>query len=164
MDAVREYFWSLGSWNWFILGAVLLVAETLVPGVYLVWFGMAACTVGAMAILADMGGLSAWFGWLVQLFVFAVLVIGSVFLARSWAGRQHAPADAGSLNARAAQYFGRVFTVEDAIREGRGRVRIGDTLWSAEGPDVAAGGQVRVTGARGTVLLVEPASAGEPRG
>ena len=38
---------------------------------------------------------------------------------------------------------------------GRGKVRLGDTLWAADGPDCPAGTRVRVTGAAGTVLLVE---------
>ena len=36
-----------------------------------------------------------------------------------------------------------------------GRVRVGDTLWSAEGPDTPAGARVTVTGSKGTVLVVE---------
>jgi membrane protein implicated in regulation of membrane protease activity len=49
--------------------------------------------------------------------------------------------------------------VEQAIENGRGKVRVGDTLWSAEGPDAPAGTRVTVTGTRGTVLVVEPRPA-----
>jgi membrane protein implicated in regulation of membrane protease activity len=48
-----------------------------------------------------------------------------------------------------------VGVVEEAIAHGRGRVRIGDTLWLVEGPDAPAGAQVRVTAAEGAVLQVE---------
>ena len=34
------------------------------------------------------------------------------------------------------------------------RVRVGDTVWQAEGPDTPAGTRVKVTGARDTVLIV----------
>ena len=44
----------------------------------------------------------------------------------------------------------------EAIECGRGRIRVDDTLWCAEGVDTPAGANVRVTGVRGTVLLVEP--------
>jgi membrane protein implicated in regulation of membrane protease activity len=63
------------------------------------------------------------------------------------------------LNVRGQQYVGRSLVVEQAIEGGRGRVRVGDTLWAAEGPDVPVGTRVTVTGARGTVLVVERAPA-----
>jgi len=47
--------------------------------------------------------------------------------------------------------------VEEAIIHGRGKVRIGDTLWMVEGPDAPAGAEVRVTAAKGAVLRVERA-------
>jgi membrane protein implicated in regulation of membrane protease activity len=51
----------------------------------------------------------------------------------------------------------RLLVVQDAIECVRGKVRAGDTLWSAEGPDAAVGTSVMITGARGTVLVVESA-------
>jgi membrane protein implicated in regulation of membrane protease activity len=66
-----------------------------------------------------------------------------------------ADSDFPDLNKRGQQYFGRVLTVEEAIDCGRGKVRVGDTLWSAEGLDVLAGTRVKVTDTRGTILLVE---------
>jgi len=62
--------------------------------------------------------------------------------------------DLPDLNERAQQYIGRSLVVVEAIANGRGKVRVGDTFWQAEGPDVPAGTRVKVTGARGTVLLV----------
>jgi len=44
--------------------------------------------------------------------------------------------------------------VEEAIRNGRGKVRVGDTIWGAQGEDVAAGTEVEVTGVNDTVLVV----------
>ena len=60
---------------------------------------------------------------------------------------------------RGQQYVGRSVVVEQAIENGRGRVRVGDTLWSAEGPDAPAGTRVTVTGRKGTVLVVAPMPA-----
>jgi hypothetical protein len=67
--------------------------------------------------------------------------------------------DLPDLNVRGQQYIGRSLVVEQAIQNGRGKVRLGDTLWSVEGPDAPAGSNVTVTGVRGTVLVVERASA-----
>ena len=64
--------------------------------------------------------------------------------------------DAPSLNVRAEQYVGRSTTVTVPIQGGRGKVKIGDSSWLAEGADAAAGTRVKITGVNGTVLVVEP--------
>ena len=50
-----------------------------------------------------------------------------------------------------------VVTVAEAITGGRGKVRVGDSVWQAEGPDMPAGTAARITGSSGTVLRIEPA-------
>ena len=45
--------WSV--WHWLVLGFVLLIAETLVPGVFLLWWGLAAIvTAGVMALVPSL--------------------------------------------------------------------------------------------------------------
>ncbi|KEY97856.1 membrane protein, partial [Sphingomonas sp. BHC-A] len=61
------------------------------------------------------------------------------------------------LNDRAARLVGEVVTVVEPIDNGRGRVKVGDGVWSCRGPDAPVGARVRVTGAEGSVLTVEPA-------
>jgi membrane-bound ClpP family serine protease len=51
------FFASLGIWNWFILGALLLIAEALVPGTFMLWLGLAALAVGALAVAGATGRL-----------------------------------------------------------------------------------------------------------
>jgi membrane protein implicated in regulation of membrane protease activity len=50
---------------------------------------------------------------------------------------------------------GRVGLLEEAIEQGRGKARVGDTLWTVEGQDSPVGAQERITAAHGTVLKVE---------
>ena len=38
---------TLGPWNWMILAAILFVLEVMSPGIFLMWFGMAAAVTGA---------------------------------------------------------------------------------------------------------------------
>jgi membrane protein implicated in regulation of membrane protease activity len=78
-----------------------------------------------------------------------------VFLVRRYARPDATLSDLPDLNVRGAQYIGRTVTVEEPIRSGRGKVRVGDTVWQAEGADSAAGSRVRVTSVNGTVLVVE---------
>ena len=73
-------------------------------------------------------------------------------------GTEQAVTDEPDLNVRGAQYIGRIVVVEDAISGGRGKVRVGDTLWPAQGSDTAKGARVKITGTNGTVFVVEPAA------
>lgn len=139
---------GFGAWNWLFLAVALFGLEAVVPGVHFVWFGLAAMMVG-------IAGLATGFVWQWQLVAFAVLSVASVFVARRYARTDAAPSDLPDLNVRGAQYVGRMVTVEEPIRDGRGKVRVGDTLWQAEGADTPAGARVKVTGVKNTVLVVE---------
>ena len=61
------------------------------------------------------------------------------------------------LNERAAQLVGQSHELLDGIVNGRGSVKVGDSIWRVEGPDLPKGTRVKVTGADGTVLKVVPA-------
>lgn len=139
---------GLGAWNWFILAVILFGLETVVPGVHFVWFGVAAVIVGLLALGID-------FAWQWQLIAFALISVATVFWVRRYARSDVALSDQPDLNMRGAQYIGRVVPVEEAIKGGRGKVRIGDTVWQAEGADAAAGTRVRIRSTNGTVLVVE---------
>jgi membrane protein implicated in regulation of membrane protease activity len=147
---LSEFFWNLGVWNWFIVAVALFALETVVPGVHFIWFGVAAVIVGALGLAVDIA-------WEWQLITFAVISCITVFLARRYAAPDVATSDEPDLNARAAQYLGRVVTVEEPISGGRGKVRVGDTIWNAQGPDAERGARVKITGTSGTCLLVEHA-------
>jgi membrane protein implicated in regulation of membrane protease activity len=60
------------------------------------------------------------------------------------------------LNDRAARLVGRTVVVTQAIVNGEGRVRVGDSVWSCRGPDCAEASRVRIVGADGSCLKVEP--------
>lgn len=147
---LSEFFGSLGAWNWFVVAVALAVLEAIVPGVHFVWFGVAAAIVGCLGLLVD-------FPWEWQLITFAIISCITVFFARRYAAPDVATSDEPGLNLRAVQYVGRVVTVEEAIADGRGKVRVGDTVWNAQGADAPRGSRVRVTGTNGTCLLVEHA-------
>jgi membrane protein implicated in regulation of membrane protease activity len=147
---LSEFFWNLGAWNWFIVAVALFALESVVPGVHFVWFGVAAVIVGALGLTLDIA-------WEWQLITFAIISCITVFFARRYAAPDVSHSDEPDLNARAVQYVGRVVTVEQAIADGRGKVRVGDTVWNAQGSDAPQGARVRITGTNGTCLLVEHA-------
>lgn len=138
-------------WHWWILGGILLVAEILVPGMFLLWLGIAAGVTGLL--------LFAWPGtaWEVQGLVFAALSIASVWGWRSYQRKHPTETDLPALNRRGEQYVGRRLTLEQPIVNGRGHIRVDDSTWRVQGPDLPAGTNVVVTGVTGTTLKVDPA-------
>ena len=80
----------------------------------------------------------------------------AVVIARKFFRADDEQSERPLLNRRAQQHVGKSYLVADAIENGRGKVKIGDTLWRAEGPDAAQGARVKVTGADGATLMVEP--------
>ncbi len=85
------------------------------------------------------------------------LLITDILVDFVWAHPSVLKTDQPDLNRRPDQLVGRVVAVEEAIAHGRGKVRIGDTLWIVEGADMPAGTEVRVTATQGAILRVERA-------
>ena len=143
---------QLGPWAWFVLGGVLLVAEIAAPGAFLLWLGLAALVTGAVAYTVALA-------WQVEVLVFAALAVVAVLVGRRVSPAPGKASDRPFLNRRPEGFVGRVFTLDAPILGGVGRVRIDDTVWRVEGPDVAAGHDVRVIGTDGATLKVEPVEA-----
>ena len=135
------------GWLWAIGGVVLLMAEMLAPGFFLVFVGVAAILTGLFTILFDLGTAS-------QLALFALYTAVAVFAGRRWYGQPAGPADS-IVNEPAARLVGRSVTVVEAVDEHGGRVRVGDGEWSARGGPAESGERVRVTGVEGNCLIVE---------
>ncbi len=150
MNEVSSIFWALGPWNWLILGGVLLALELTAPGIFLIWFGMAAGLTGLIAMVFEVS-------WQWQLVMFAAFAIIAVIVARKYMSTGIGDEEERSLlNRRAEQHVGKSYIVVEAIKNGVGKIRVGDSLWRAEGPDTKEGASVTVTGVDGTTLLVEP--------
>lgn len=148
MSELFPFFHNLGAWNWLIIGALLLGLEILAPGAFLVWFGLAALAVGGIAL-----GLNV--AWQMQLVLFAVLSLILVVLARRYLRAHDDESENPLLNQRGAQNIGRSFALHEAIVNGRGVVRIADSIWQVEGKDCPQGAMVKVIGAQGNILQVE---------
>ncbi|MFC3695121.1 NfeD family protein [Chenggangzhangella methanolivorans] len=147
---IESFVIALGAWRWVVLGLVLLALELIAPGTLLLWLGMAAIVVGGLALLFDPG-------WQIEVVGFAMLglaaAVGWWFLGRP---DNAASTDRPMLNRRAERHVGRVFTLEAPILNGEGRIRIDDTIWRVQGPDMPSGTRVKVTAADGANLSVAP--------
>jgi len=143
--------YSLGSWNWFILAAALLLLEVMAPGTFMLWLGLSATLVGLISLVVN------W-GWQYQLVAFALFSIAAIPLWRRVGARAGGPTDQPFLNRRADAFIGRVFTLEKPIVGGNGTIGIGDTVWRISGPDCPSGSKVKVAAVDGATLKVEPAA------
>lgn len=148
MQNLATLMGGLGPWNWFILAVILFSLETLIPGVLLLWFGIAAAIVGLL-------GLATGFVWQWQVIAFALIAMITVFWVRRYVRPEATKSDLPDLNVRGAQYIGRIVVVETAIHSGRGKVKVGDTVWTAVGEDAPVGSEVEVTGVQDTALVVQ---------
>jgi membrane protein implicated in regulation of membrane protease activity len=137
------------QWMW-LLGAIVLgIAELIVPGVFLIWLAAAAAATGLLTLAF---GIALPF----QFALFALLAIAAVYSGRRWYLANPMPSADPMLNDRAARLVGRTVVVVAAIEHGEGRVKVGDGVWSCRGPDAPEGARVRITGADGSCLKVEP--------
>lgn len=142
-------FLGLGPWAWIVLGLLLMGAELLAPGIYLLWIGVAAIVTGTVD---SMLGLS----WQASTLLFALLCIANVIGARQMiGGSTTSESDAPFLNRRADELVGKVFTLDEPITGGQGRVHVGDSVWRVTGEDRLAGAKVKVVRVDGATLVVE---------
>lgn len=142
---------ELGPWTWWIVGFSLLILEIIAPGVFFLWVGLAALIIGTAALLVPMA-------WQVQIIGFAVFALIFAVLGRRINARFSKSSDNRTLNQRSKQFVGQNYILEDSLRNGQGRVKIGDTFWLVRGPgELTAGATVKVVKVDGTVLIVEQA-------
>ncbi len=135
---------ELGPWNWMVLGIILLGLEIVLPGVFMLWIGIAALIVGAVSLLPWQ---AAFWGWQIQVLVFLVLSLLSAYADKKLMGARTQASDQPLLNRRSEQMIGRTATLAEPIRNGHGRIQLGDTFWRVSGPDLPAGTRVRVVAA-----------------
>lgn len=134
---------------WIAVGIVLVLLEMATPGVYMVWLGLAAIATGLVVQVVEPGFAG-------QVVVFAVFTAAFITLALRLRSRRAAP----TLNTPASGLVGREAVALD-FHGRHGRVRVGDSDWSARLAEGAPAPQpreaMRVVAVEGTVLVVGPA-------
>ena len=138
------------GWLWLIGGVVLLIAELIAPGFSLIFIGAAGIATGVLSLAL---GLPV----ALQLAVFAILAFLAARIGgrRFYASRYDYSADP-LLNDRAARLLGKGVVVVEPVDSHGGRVRVGDSDWSARGGPAAVGDRVRIVDIEGYCLKVEP--------
>lgn len=134
---------------WILVGLLLLGAEILLPGVLLLWIGLAAIGTGLMLFVVTP---PFWLTVTVFIGLLAAGIVAALRLRRS----EHPRPRVNTPDAGLVGRFG--VLVEPGVAGPR--VRVGDSDWAARLPrdaaDTQVGTRVRVEGVDGTTLVVRP--------
>ena len=149
MDGLESHWW------WLLAAALLGILEIFAPGIFLIWIAVAA---GITGIIAALLPIALPF----ELAIFGLLAMAAVYSGRRYYERNPVASDDPMLNDRTARLIGQSVTVVTAIEDGEGRVKVGDSVWTARGPDAPAGTRMTVAGADGTCLRVSLPAALPP--
>ncbi len=142
-------FDNLLYWHWWVFAIVLIILEIFTPGAFFMWMGAAAVATGfSLLVLPELS-------WAIQFILFSVLSVIAITAGKFWFKRNPITSEKPSLNQRGDDLIGKVFEVEQAITNGSGRVKVGESTWKANGPDSKVGTNVRVVSVDGSVLSIE---------
>lgn len=145
-------FDNLVFWHWWVLAVILLIFEVFSPGAFFLWLSVSASLLGL--ILLAVPDLS----WELQFILFSIISIIAITIANIWFKKNPIKSSHPTLNQREDDLIGKVFTVDKTIKNGTGRIKVGESTWKANGPDAKRGSLVRVVKVDGAELYVEPVS------
>lgn len=136
-------------WHWWMLAVFLLGIELLAPGFFFLWLSVAGLIVGTVLFLIPSTSLE------IQLIIFSLLSMVSIFIWRQYGFKNDTETDHPLLNQRGAQYIGRTFSLIEPIINGRGKIKVDDSLWTVLGEDCSLETKVEVVGVKGTLFEVK---------
>ena len=148
---MMEWLNSIFFWHWWILAGILLILELTSPVFFFLWLGFSAAAVGFLLLVFPAIPVEA------QLVLFGILSVVAVLAWRKYREVHPPVSDQPLLNQRGQQYAGRIFTLDQPIINGVGKVEVDDSTWRVKGPDLTAGTRVRVVGVDGVIFVVESA-------
>lgn len=136
---------------WFIAAVVLGTIEVAVgANFFLMWCGLSAFLVASLAYFLPIGLKT-------QIIIFSIVAVAVILIWQKFKPKFITKQPKTILNQRANQYLGREFYLEEAIINGFGKVKVDDSSWRVEGPNLPEGTKVKVIGVDGTLLRVRKA-------
>jgi len=148
---MMEWLEHIVFWHWWILAGLLLILELTAPAFFFLWLGIAAAAVGMILLVFPSIPIET------QLVLFGIASIVAVLAWRKYRESRPLTTDQPHLNRRGHQYIGRVFTLDNPITNGVGKVTVDDSTWRVKGPDLPAGTAIKVTGIDGVIFKVAAA-------
>jgi len=144
-----EWLNQIEFWYWLVAAVIMIVIEMILPAAYFLWMGVSAFIVGLLLYAMPTMPL------LIQVIIFGVLSVVTLIFYKRHQKANPTVNDEPNLNRRGEQYVGRMFTLEEAIVNGVGKVKVDDSIWKVMGSDSPAGVKVRVISVDGTIFNVE---------
>lgn len=157
MEGLALTLWPPTAWHWLALALILFSIEMMTGTWDLLWISIAAAFTSAFAAFAP-AGIAGWEG---QLVFFAIATVVLFIIGRTlFKSMRENVEEHPTLNKRMAGTLGQRGVVADDFTGGLGRVKLGDTVWSAQsvdGANLASGAAVIVEATEGNTLKVRPA-------
>jgi len=139
-------------WHWWMVAVVLVIIEIFAPTFFALWLAVAAFMTGLALFL------SPEMQWEYQVLIFAVLSVASIIIWRHYYSKNPIATDEPLLNRRGEQYVGRIITLQEAIIDGQGKVKVDDSSWKIEGDDCPVGTKIKIVSVDNVVFQVEVVS------
>lgn len=152
MDEYLAWFLNVTHWHWLAFAVFLAGLEVLSMSFFLIFPALSAVLVGLVVYVEP--GLD----WRVQVLIFAAISVVTTILGRSWMRKFRGADEAPVVNVRGQAYLGRRTRTIDALENGRGRVQMDDTWWTArsvDGTPIAAETLIEVAEVDGATLVVQ---------
>jgi inner membrane protein len=148
-----EFLQHLQPWHWLCFGIFILLGELLGASGFLLGIGASAFLVALLTFLIpDLG-------WYWQFLIFGLLSVLLTLIYWKRFKNFNEKTEQPLLNDRIQNLIGRQAPLIKAIENGQGKVQIEDALWSVScAQNLPIGTIVKIRGAEGMVLLVEPMS------
>lgn len=140
---------DFGAWHWIGFSSILFCIELFIgtPGVILLWIGIASFV---LALILAIYSINFWL---------QLILLASLSLLLGWLGRKffflEESNSPNTLNQTSKNLIGKILKLEHPIKNGKSRVRINDTIWRVEGPDLPAGVKIEVIDLNGNTLIVD---------
>ncbi|MDR0218816.1 MAG: NfeD family protein [Enterobacteriaceae bacterium] len=139
------------GWFWLCFGGLLLIAELLGTGGYLLWTGIAAVIVALITWVFP----TAF--WELQAILFAVLTLLSAVAWRSWLRRHPGKNSDERLNQKNQQLIGLHARLTADTENGYSRIKLADGSWRIHcDHELAANTEVEIIAVNGITLEVRP--------
>jgi inner membrane protein len=146
---MEQIFPFAGPYFWWIIAGLLLLAEMIMPGFFMLWLAVAAALTAVVDMIFHLQ-------WVAEALTFAAFSAATVLASwRFVMNSRNAKSDRPHLNQKHEGFVGKTYTLIQPIINGTGKIRVEDALWDVDGPDLAAGTRVKVTAVDGMRLMVE---------
>ena len=144
-----ELMQQVTHWHWLAFGLALLCLEILGTAGYFLWLGLSALIVGALLSVLPLG-------WQMQWLSFASFSLITTWLWwRYQRTKDHHDDKTNTLNRRTQQLIGECVVLTEPFPEGKGRIHLGDSSWTAISEQAfAAGSRVEVYKVDGINLYI----------